>query len=69
MTDQSPQLNPRKIRIGLVLIAVVFVAAVVLFIVVDSAVARAIFFALGVLAIVRAVSLVRWLRGQRAVQN
>ncbi|HKY14656.1 MAG TPA: hypothetical protein VJM33_06995 [Microthrixaceae bacterium] len=68
MSDVSPQLNPGKIRLGLALVAVVFVVSVVLFVVADDTIARAIFFALGVFAIVRAVMLVRWLRreGPRA---
>ncbi len=69
MTDQSPKLNPRKIRLGLVLIAVVFIASVALFLVVDDTVGQAIFFGLAVLALVRAVSLVRWLRRQRPATN
>jgi hypothetical protein len=64
MTSSTAQYDPRKIRIGLVLIAIVFIASVVLFVVVDDTVGRAIFFALAVLAIARAVLLVRWLRRQ-----
>jgi hypothetical protein len=68
MSDATPQLNPNKIRLGLAMVGLVFLISLVLFFVVDDGIARAIFFALGIFAIVRAVMLVRWLRreGPRA---
>lgn len=69
MTDVAPQQNPRKIRMGLALITVVFVASVVLMFVVSEPIGRAIFFAVAVVALVRVVSLVRWLRRQSGSTN
>jgi len=58
----DPQVDQRKIRIGLVMISVVVLVAVVLFIVIDDAVGRALMFAIAVLGIVRAFLLTRSLR-------
>ncbi len=58
----DPQVDQRKIRIGLAMISVVVLVAVVLFIVIDDAVGRALMFAIAVLGIVRAFLLTRSLR-------
>lgn len=60
MSNESPQINPVKIRAGLVIIAVLFVVALVLLAVVDDPEARAIFLAVMVMALIRIGLLVRW---------
>lgn len=63
MSDTTgPQVDRRKVRMGLALISVVVVVALVLAFVVDSAVAQAIMFAIVLLGIVRAFLLSRALR-------
>jgi hypothetical protein len=63
--DTSPEYDRRKIRIGLAMVSVVVVAAIVLMLVVDSALGRAIMFAVAVTALVRAFLLSRALRRGR----
>ena len=58
----DPQVDPRKVRIGLAMISVVVLVAVVLFVVIDDPVGRAVMFAVAVLGIVRAFLLTRSLR-------
>jgi hypothetical protein len=63
MTDpEVPQPDQRKVRIGLAIIAVVVLIAVILFLVIDDATARAVMFAVAALGIVRAYLLSRSLR-------
>jgi hypothetical protein len=63
VTDPAtPNTDPRKVRIGLAMISVVVLAAVVLFLVIDDAIGRAIMFAVAALGIVRAYLLSRSLR-------
>jgi hypothetical protein len=62
--DETPpdQLDPRKVRIGLVMIAAVVVIALGLAAVVDSDLGRAIMVGIAVLGVVRAWLLYRSLR-------
>jgi Na+/proline symporter len=62
--DETPpdELDPRKVRIGLVMIVAVVVIALALAAVVDSDLGRAIMVGIAVLAIVRAGLLYRALR-------
>jgi hypothetical protein len=62
VTDTPPEIDPRKVRIGLAIVGVVFVAAVVLFFVADDAVGRAIFFAVAAACLFQMWRLVRWIR-------
>jgi hypothetical protein len=57
--------DPKKVRIGLVLISIVVLVAVVLFFVIDDAVSQAIMFAVAVLGIVRVAVLLRSVRRGR----
>ncbi len=68
MTEPAAQLNPRKIRLGLVLISLMFAVSLLLFIVVDDVLGRAVFFAAAVLALVRGALLWRWLRREQRSQ-
>ena len=52
----------RKVRLGLGLIGVVFVASVVLFFVINDTLGRAVFFGVAFVLLVRMILLVRWLR-------
>ena len=58
----DPQLDPRKVRLGLALISVVVAVAIVLLFVIDDPVGRAIMFGVAALGIVRAFLLTRSLR-------
>jgi Na+/proline symporter len=62
--DDTPadELDPRKVRIGLVMIVAVVVIALALAAVVDSDIGRAIMVGIAVLAVVRAGLLYRALR-------
>jgi hypothetical protein len=63
MTDPSDdQRDIRKVRIGLAMVTVVVVIAIVALVVVESALGKAIMFAVAATAIVRAFLLVRWLK-------
>jgi hypothetical protein len=63
MTEPSdPQIDRRKVRIGLAIISLVVVVAVVLFAVIDDPIGRALMFAVAALGIVRAYLLSRSLR-------
>jgi hypothetical protein len=62
--DSGPALNPRKVRIGLAIVGVVLVVAIVLLLVVESPVGKAVMFAIAAVALVRAYLLSRWLRAQ-----
>ncbi len=62
MTDATPPPNPRKVRLGLLIIGVILVVAIILAIVVKDPVGRAIFVAIMILAFVRMILLVNWLR-------
>lgn len=64
MTDPAPEVNQRKIRLGLALLTAVFVGAVVLFFVTNDTLGKAVFFGVGVVLLVRMFLLVRWLRSQ-----
>jgi hypothetical protein len=58
----EPQVSPAKIRVGLVMVAVLFVASIVLIATVNDPIGRAIFFAAALTALVRGWLLVRWIR-------
>jgi hypothetical protein len=60
--ERSTDIDPRKVRVGLAVVALIFVASVVLFFVVDDPLGRAIFFAVGVVCLVRVGLLARWVR-------
>lgn len=60
MPEQAP--NPRKVRIGLAILALVIIAAVVAAFLIDSAVGKAIMVAIAFTVLVRAYLIVRWLR-------
>jgi Flp pilus assembly protein TadB len=64
MTEPDPQLDPRKVRIGLIMISVVVAVAIVLLFVVDDPFGRAVMFAVAALGVIRAFLLVRALRRQ-----
>lgn len=69
MTETPQETNPTKIRLGLAVIVVIFVAASIMIVVADDAVSRAIFFAVAAMTLVRAALLVRWLRKQAAAER
>lgn len=50
---------------GLVVVGLIFVASLVLIVVADGAVAKAIFFAIAAMTLARSAMLVRWLRRNR----
>jgi hypothetical protein len=56
------EMDPRKVRIGLAMIAAVVVIALALIVVVDSTVARAVMAGIAVLGVVRAYLLYRSIR-------
>jgi hypothetical protein len=58
----DPQLDRRKVRIGLAMISVVVVVAIVLVFVVDDPLGRSIMFGVAALGLVRAFLLTRSLR-------
>jgi hypothetical protein len=62
MADDAPQMNPRKVRMGLAVVVAVVVVAIVLFAVVNDPLGRAVFVGVAVVALVRAIGLYRWLR-------
>ena len=62
MTEPEPQLDPRKVRIGLLMISVVVAVAIVLLFVIDDPVGRAVMFAVAALGVIRAFLLTRSLR-------
>jgi hypothetical protein len=62
MSEEPVELSPSRIRGGLALISLIFVAAVVLLFVVDDKLGKAIFFGVALTAIIRISLLVRWLR-------
>ena len=55
----------RKVRLGLAVIGLVFVAAVVLFFVVDDKFGKAVLFGVAAVLLVRMLLLVKWLRSGR----
>ncbi len=65
-TDESPQPNLAKVRIGLAMITVVVVAAIVLVFVVEAAAGKAVMFAIATLGVVRAYLLMRDLRREQS---
>jgi hypothetical protein len=62
---QEPQIDRRKIRIGLALISLVVIAAVILMFVVEAPAGKAVMFAIAVTAFVRAFLLSRSLRREQ----
>jgi hypothetical protein len=64
--DLPPQIDRRKIRIGLALISLVVVAAAVAMVLVEAPAGKAVMFAIAATAFVRAYLLTRSLRAERA---
>ena len=62
MTDPEPQLDPRKVRTGLIMISIVVVVAVVLLFAVDDPFGRAVMLGVAALGVIRAFLLARSLR-------
>ncbi|MFL6204596.1 MAG: hypothetical protein ACJ739_04525 [Acidimicrobiales bacterium] len=62
MSDPDAQLDPRRVRIGLIMISAVVVVAVVLIAVIDDPFGRAIMVGVAAVAIIRAFLLSRSLR-------
>jgi hypothetical protein len=60
------EVNSRKVRLGLVVVGVIFVTAIVLLFTVSDPVGRAIFVGVAVVSIVRVALLVRWIRAEGA---
>lgn len=61
---EDPQVDRRKVRMGLALIGLVLVVAVVMVAVVESPAGKAVMFAIALTALVRAYLLARSLRTQ-----
>jgi len=64
--DSEPQMNPRKIRLGLVIVTLMFLSSLALMATADGAVGKAVFFAIALVILLRAALFTRWLRQQRA---
>ena len=56
------QADPRKVRIGLAIVSLVVLLAVILFVLVDDPIGRAVMFAVAAMGVVRAYLLSRSLR-------
>jgi hypothetical protein len=65
MDDHAPRPDPRKVRQGLAIIAAVVMVAVVLLIVLDEPLAKAVMLAVALSGFVRAYLLSRSLRAER----
>jgi hypothetical protein len=65
VSEDPTTIDPVKIRIGLALITVIFAASLVLLIVVQDPIGRAIFFCITLVSLVRVILLVRWLKQDR----
>lgn len=63
--DTPPEIDPRKIRMGLGLITVVVVVSIVLLFAVGSPLGKAVMFAIAVTAFYRAFRLTRSLHAER----
>ena len=61
-TDPAPDVDPRRIRIGVAILGVTFVVAVVLALIVTDPLGRTIMIAVTVVSFVRAALLIRSLR-------
>ncbi len=65
MTEPTrDEIDSRRVRMGLGLIAVVVAVAVVMFFVVDAPAGKGLMLVIAGIAIVRMVLLVRWVRGR-----
>ena len=62
MTEPDPQLDPRKVRLGLAMVSIVVVVAVALLFVIDDPLGRAVMFGVAALGVTRAFLLTRSLR-------
>jgi hypothetical protein len=58
----EPEVNRRKVRVGLAMVSVVVVAAVVLFVIIDDPIGRAVMFAVALSGFIRAYLMTRSLR-------
>lgn len=65
MAETPTEPNPHKVRIGLAIVSLIFVASAILIAVADSVTGKAIFFAIAAMTLVRAALLARWLRKQQ----
>jgi hypothetical protein len=63
--ETPPEMSPAKVRIGLAIIGVVLAVALLLVVVIDSTVGKAVMFAIAVTALVRAFLLYRSLRREQ----
>ena len=63
--DPTPEIDRRKIRIGLALISVVVIVALVMVFVIEAPAGKAVMFAIALTAFVRAYLLSRSLRQER----
>ena len=64
MSQPEPALDPRKVRIGLLIISIVVVVAIVLLFVIDDPFGRAVMLGVAALGVIRAFLLARSLRRQ-----
>jgi hypothetical protein len=60
MPEEVP--NPRKVRFGLAILALVIIAALIAAVLIDSAVGKAVMVAIAFTVLVRAYLIVRWIR-------
>ena len=65
MPDDAPEMDRRKIRIGLAMVTAVVIVALVLVAVIESAVGKAVMFAIALVAFVRLFALTRSMRAPR----
>lgn len=65
MDAPDPQLDPRKVRAGLALVVLVMVVSVVLLLISDDPLGKAVMVAVALIAVVRAFLLTRSLRKER----
>jgi len=65
VNEPAGEIDRRKIRIGLLIVSAVFVAALVVAVVIDDAAGRAFMIAIVVIAFVRAALLARSLKKER----
>ena len=62
MIEPRPDVDPRRVRLGLILLTIVFFVALVIVMVVDDALGRAVMAGVLVITLARAALLVRSLR-------
>ena len=62
MDDDAPQLDPRKIRLGLAIVTAIVVVALILLVIVDDPIGKAVMAGVAAVGVVRAFLLRRSLR-------